>query len=479
MRLYNSLNKQIEEIKPLKEGVISMYNCGPTVYWRMHAGNLRAYAEWDILHRSLLYLGYKVERVMNFTDVGHMSGDEDFGEDKIEKTAVAESVNPLEISNRYIRSVIEDFYAMNYLSPSGDVLEPNMPVEELKKYGWVRATEYIDEMIEFVKKIEKNGFTYETTQALYFDVTKYPDYIRFAQQDLDEKKVGVRTEVEVDLEKKHPADFVLWMKKVGKYKNHLMSWDSPWGVGFPGWHLECSAMSTKILGEQFDIHTGGIDHIPIHHANERAQNFGAFKHEVAKYWVHNEFIRTPKGEKLGKSKGNALNLDEIREQGIEPMDLRFHYISVNYRTPLQFNWEALKGSRNARLSLMKRIAELNSDGQAGILLEEYVQKFKKYLEDNLNISGALALVSEMLKSDEKPDDIVKTILDFDRVFGLRIGEELMKKDDVSVEVESLLEEREVARKSGDFEKSDVLRKEIEKHGFKVMDTSEGQKLEKI
>ena len=479
MKLYNSLTKKIEKIETLKPGVVTMYNCGPTVYWRMHVGNLRAYAEWDILHRALLYLGYDVKRVMNFTDVGHMTDDDDFGEDKIEEAASEKGKNPTEIANYYIRTVIEDFYKMNYLSPNGSVVHPDTDIHELGKYGWARATEYIDQIIDFVKKVEENGFTYETEQALYFDVTKYDDYGRMFKQDLKDKKVGAREEVEVDPQKKNPADFVLWMKKVGKYERHIMAWESPWGVGFPGWHIECSAMSCDILGDKFDIHTGGIDHIPIHHTNERAQNFGAYKHEVVKYWIHNEFIRTPKGEKLSKSKGNALTLDEVIEAGIEPMDLRYHYISVNYRVPLQFNWEALEGSRRSRLSLIKKISDLGSDGDGGNLLNDYVEKFENLLKDNLNMSGVFALISELLKSDEKPEDIVQTILDFDRVLGLNIYGSLKSKEELPKEVEELLEKREAARKEKDFEKSDSLRDEIEKHGFKVLDTDDGQKVERI
>ncbi len=479
MKLYNSLTKKIEEIKPLKPGVIKMYSCGPTVYWRMHVGNLRAYAEWDILHRALLYLGYDVRRVTNFTDVGHMTDDDDFGEDKIEEAASEKGKKPIEIADYYIRTVIEDFYEMNFLSPNGEVVKPDTDIHELGKCGWARATEYIDQIIDFIKKIEENGFTYETDQAIYFDVSKYDDYGRMFNQDLKEKRVGVREEVEVDTQKKNPADFVLWMKKVGKYEKHIMAWDSPWSIGFPGWHIECSAMSCDILGEEFDIHTGGIDHIPIHHTNERAQNFGAYKREIVKYWIHNEFIRTPKNEKLSKSKGNALTLDEVLESGIESMDLRYHYISVNYRVPLQFNWEALRGSRRARLSLMKKISDLDSQGKDGKLLNNYIERFENLLKDNLNMSGVFALISEMLKSNEKPADIVCTVLDFDRVLGLKIAENLKKEEDLPEEVQNLLDARKEAREKEDFKRSDTLRDEILKYGFKVLDTKDGQKVERI
>ncbi len=480
MKLYNSLTKKIEEIKPLKKGLITMYNCGPTVYWRMQIGNLRAYAEWDVLHRALLYLGYEVKRLMNFTDVGHMTEDDDFGEDKIEETAILKGKTPTEIADFYIRTVIEDFYTMNYLNPDGTLVKPDTAIRDLSNYGWARATEYIDEMVEFIKKIEANGFTYETKQALYFDISKYEDYSKFFGQDLEDKKVGARDEVEVDLDKKHPADFVLWMKKAGKYENHIMHWDSPWGVGFPGWHIECSAMGCNILGEKFDIHTGGIDLLSVHHANEIAQNYGAYKHEVVKYWVHNEFVSTPKGEKLSKSKGNSVNLGDVIEKGFDPMDFRYHCVSVNYRVPMRFSWEALESSRRARLSLLKKIADLEA-GEGGELLDEYLERFKSLLEDNLNMSGAFALISELLKSKEKPEDIVKTILDFDRVLGLKIADSLKRKKDfvLPVEVKDLLKQRDVARKEKDFSKSDTLRDEIAKFGFKVLDTDEGQKVERI
>ncbi len=470
----------MEEVKPSKGNIITVYSCGPTVYWRMHIGNLRAYAEWDILHRALLYLGYDVKRVMNFTDVGHMTDDEDFGEDKIESKAKDEKKSPKEVADFYIRTVIEDFFSMNYLSPNGEILKPDTDISQLGLYGWARATEYVDQMIDFVKKIQENGFAYETKQAVYFDVSKYDDYSKLFKQDLKDKKVGVRDEVHVDSEKKNPADFVLWMKKEGHYANHILSWNSPWGEGFPGWHLECSAMSCDVFGDSLDIHTGGIDHIPIHHTNERAQNYGVFKDDIVKIWVHNEFIRTPKGEKLSKSKGNALTLDEVVDAGFDPMDLRFHYISVNYRVPLQFNWGALEGSRKSRHSLLKKLKDLNADLEKGDILKDYVAKFQGFLRENLNMSGALALIFELLKSEEKPENILKTILDFDRVLGLKLKESLEVEDDcMPDDVKKLLEERRLARQEKDFEKSDLLRDKISSLGFKVLDTSEGQKTERV
>lgn len=483
MRLYNSLTRQIEEIKPIKAGEISMYNCGPTVYWKMHVGNLRAYAAWDILHRSLLYLGYDVKRFVNFTDVGHMSNDSDFGDDKMEKSATKEGKDPLDIANHYIRTVLNDFSRMNYLNPDGTVVDPNMDIKDVSKHGWLRATDHIQEIIDFNKKIEENGFTYETDLALYFDVSKYSDYSRLSGQDLNQKLVGVRDEVNVDSGKKNPADFVLWMKNVGKYENHLMSWDSPWGVGFPGWHIECSAMGCKHLGDHFDIHTGGIDHIPVHHSNERAQNYGAFGKEVVNYWIHNEFINASTGEKLSKSLGNAVDLDEIINDGFTPMELRYHLISINYRVSLKINREALDGSKKSLQALLKRIREVyeKAEGVEGKTIEEYVSKFKNALEDNLNLSEAFAILNELLKSDKNPADIIGTVFDYDKVLALNIKETVSKQEEEIIpdEIKEILKNREEARKNKDYAKSDELRDKIASLGYKVLDTSEGQTLEKI
>ena len=236
MKLYSTLDRKVVEIVPIKEGHISMYNCGPTVYYPMHIGNIRAYVSWDILHRSLLYLGFKVTRVMNFTDVGHMTADEDFGEDKMELDAKESGKQPIDIANEYIKTILNDFSVLNLLSPSGEVVDVNWNLNDLKSHGWLRATDYVSEMIEDIKAIIDNGFAYETDQAVYFDITKIPDYTIFTGQSLDDKLIASRDEVKEDPDKKHPADFVLWMKRVGKYKNHIMNWSSPWGEGFPGWH---------------------------------------------------------------------------------------------------------------------------------------------------------------------------------------------------------------------------------------------------
>lgn len=485
MKLYSTLDKKIVKIEPNKEDVISMYNCGPTVYYRMHLGNIRAYVNWDILHRALLYLGFKVERVMNITDVGHMSSKDDFGDDfgtdKMDKQAEKEGLQPIDIANKYIDSVLEDFRILNILAPNGEEINEALTHEEVSKYGWTRATEYINEMIDMVKRMEERGFTYETKQAIYFDVTKIPDYNIFTGQKLEEKHIGVRDEVGVDSEKRNPADFVLWMKKVGKYEDHLMNWNSPWGDGFPGWHIECSTMGTTVLGEKFDIHTGGVDHIPVHHSNERAQNIGAFGHPVVKYWVHNEWLVNKDDEKISKSKG-ADTLPEIIKLGYSPLDIRYLFLSVNYHTKISFSLEALDGARNSRLALINRVKELGV--KKGGLIKSYVEAFRTELENNLNMSGALALINEMLRSNYSPEDKVATVLDFDRVLGLGLdqdfgGGEKGYEKGVNEELDELLAQRLEAKKEKNYSKADNLREEIEKMGYRVVDSVEGQIVKKI
>lgn len=484
MKLYSTLDKKVVEIVPNKEGVISMYNCGPTVYYRMHLGNIRAYINWDILHRALLYLGYKVERVMNITDVGHMTSQDDFGDDfgtdKMDKQAEKEGVQPIDIANKYIDTVLDDYRKLHILAPDGKEIPEEINHEQVAEYGWTRATEYIDQMIEIVKRMEERGYTYETEQAVYFDVTKVPDYNIFTGQDLSEKQVGVREEVGVDPEKRNPADFVLWMKKTGKYEDHIMNWPSPWGDGFPGWHIECSAMGTAILGENFDIHTGGVDHIPVHHSNERAQNIGAFGHPVVKYWVHNEWLVNKDDEKLSKSKG-ADTLPEILALGYDPMDIRYLFLSVNYHAKLNFSMEALDGARNSRLALVNRIKELGSE--RGVVIQSYVDAFKKELENNLNMSGVLALINEMLKSQNKAEDKLATVLDFDRVLALGLDQEITAKKDYAKgensKLDELLKERLEAKRNKDYTKADSIRDEIAQLGYKVVDSADGQSVEKI
>jgi cysteinyl-tRNA synthetase len=480
MKLYSTLDRKVVEIETIKSGKVSIYNCGPTVYSRMHVGNCRAYVSWDILHRALVYLGYSVERIMNFTDVGHMTEDEDFGEDKIEIAARSSGKDPLDISNYYIKTVLEDFSKLNILTPKGDIIQPEWEVDKLKEQGWLRATDYITEMVDSIKVMEEKGYTYETDLAVYFDITKINDYTIFTGQSLDEKQTASRDSVEEDTNKRNPADFVLWMKRAGKYSNHLMYWSSPWGDGFPGWHIECTAMSLSKLGCEFDIHTGGIDHVSVHHPNERAQNIGVCGKPVVKYWVHNEFIVGSDDDKLSKSKGGALTLPDVIELGYDPLDLRHLFVSVNYRVKLSFSKQALTGARNARLAILGKIDSLKKQSnEKGEVIPEYIERFKRSLEENLNMSESLAILNELLKSSNKSEDILQTVYDFDRVFGLELESTSHTVEiEIPEDVKELLKERESARKNREYDESDRLRDLIQSKGYKVLDTADGQILEK-
>jgi cysteinyl-tRNA synthetase len=500
LKLYNTKSKAVETIQPINENEIKMYNCGPTVYWRAHIGNIRAYTAWDILTRYLLYTGVKINRVVNFTDVGHMSNDDDHGNDKVESTAKEEGKTPTEIANYYIGTILTDFHKMNILHPSGVEIDPiidiaKMSKDDWKKLGWARATDYIEEMIDIVKLIEKNGYTYETDQAVYFDVEKYADYSALSGQRLSEKMEGVREGVNLDAQKKNPADFVLWMKAVGHYESHIMKWESPWGIGFPGWHIECTAMGKSILGEEFDIHTGGIDHIPVHHSNERAQNWGAFEKEVVRYWVHNEMLTAKDGDKLSKSKKNAYNFDEIQELGYDTMDLRYYFLTVNYRMQMPFSLEGLDGARSSRESLVKKIVSFVKQNDligktdindVKLVLILFREKFIDVISDNLNTSGALAILSELLKSKEDPRSVLSTIFDFDKVLGLRlfdaVTKELSKENiesDIPESVSQLLVERNQAKADKNYALADELRSQIKVAGFEIIDQVGGSILRKV
>lgn len=481
--------------KPLK-----IYSCGPTVYWQMQIGNLRAYTEWDVMYRTLEYLGYDVQRYMNFTDVGHMTEDMDFGEDKIEVTAKKQGKDPETIADYYIDSIIEDFRRMNLLHPDGSEVADEDDHKNASKYNWLRATAYVEKMIEYVKQIEANGYTYETEQAVYFDTSKIEDYTLLSGQILDEQEVAVRDDVEEAVDKKHPADFVLWMKRKGKYEKHLQHWDSPWGDGFPGWHIECSAMSLTEIGEHIDIHTGGVDHISVHHTNERAQNIGSVGHEVVDAWVHNEHITAADGAKLSKSKGNANTLDELIEKGFDPLDLRYYFLGVKYRQPMHFSDENLEVARNTRLKVYRKVLNLmlelvreqhDVSTDEDIVMEpivEEVDAFKTALADDLNVSAAMAVFHKVLglAGEYKASEVLGTLIDLDRVLALDIVELIEQFEfedlDAVVQMEAAVNKRDVTlvegfneyevnlveamiamlefREEKNYEKADKLREEI-------------------
>ncbi len=461
MKLYNTLTRKIEEFKPIKEGEVGIYSCGPTVYWNQHIGHMYAYTQWDTLVRTLKYLGLKTKWVMNITDVGHMTSDEDTGEDKMEVGAKREGLSVTELAEKYIKQFLKSMELLNIQEP--DVFS--------------RATEHIQEQIDLIEKIGANGFAYKTKTGLVFDTSKFPDYAKFAHLDLEKQQAGAR--VEVDPEKKQPWDFLLW---VTNQPNHIMQWDSPWGKGFPGWHIECTAMSTKYLGEKFDIHTGGIEHIPVHHTNEIAQAYGAFGQQTANYWLHNGWLIL-KDEKMSKSLGNIILVTGLAKKGYDPLALRYLILTSHYRQGLKFTEKALKGAAISLNKLRELVASWRAEKGRKTLTEEDmkgVEKFKKEflaaICQDLNIPQALAVVWQMAKSSVSSQEKLDLILDFDQVLGLRLAEPVRVK--IPKEIKEIAEKREKLRGEKKWLEADKIRKKIETKGFEIEDTEKGPKIKK-
>jgi len=455
MKLYNTLTRQLEEFVPINEKIIGIYSCGPTVYWNQHVGHMYAYVQWDTMVRALRYQNYDVKWVMNITDVGHLTSDEDAGEDKMEKGAKREGLTVWQIADKYIAQFKE---SMGFLNIS----EPNV---------LCRATEHISEQIDLIKKIEANGFAYKTKTGLVFDTGKFVDYAKFANLNLSEQDAGAR--VVVDEDKKNPWDFLLW---VTNQPEHIMKWDSPWGVGFPGWHIECTAMSTKYLGAQFDIHTGGIEHIPVHHTNEVAQAFGAFGRQTANYWLHNNWLLI-NGEKMSKSLGNNILASDLVVKGYDPLALRYLILTSHYRQGMNFTWESLVAAGTALKRLRNKFNEVKGTGRID---EGYKTEFLNAINDDLNFSKALALIWTLL--DDKnvsAEDKLATILDFDRVLGLDLGKtDKTEEMEIPEEIKKLVEKREKLRKEKKFAEADKIRSKISDLGFKVSDSAGEQKITK-
>jgi len=459
MKLYNTASKKIEEFKPLKKGYVGIYSCGPTVYWNQHLGHMYAYIQWDVLIRFFKYLGYQTKWVMNITDVGHLTSDEDVGEDKIEKGAKREGLTVWQIAKKYTKQFLESLKLLNINKP--DVLP--------------RATEHIQDQIDLIKKIEKNGFTYKTKTGIVFDTSKFADYTKFANLDLEKLQAGKR--VEIDRDKKQPWDFLLW---VTNQPNHIMQWDSPWGRGFPGWHIECTAMSTKYLGERFDIHTGGIEHIPVHHSNEIAQAFGAFGHSAVNYWLHNEWLAF-KGEKMSKSSGGFILVTDLIKKGYDPLAFRYLVLNSHYRTGLDFTWQALKGAQAALGRLRNIVSDLREkkDKKKNSKKREVFRKaFLNALENDLNIPQALAVLWEVVKSNLGVADKLTLIFDFDKVLGLGLKEYQKEKVTIPQKVKSLVKERDELREKEKWQKADEIRKKMAKLGWQVKDTKKKTIIEK-
>jgi cysteinyl-tRNA synthetase len=455
MKLYNTATKQKEEFKPLHDKEVGIYSCGPTVYWNQHIGHMYAYVQWDILVRFLRYMGFDVKWVMNITDVGHLVSDGDEGEDKMEKGAKREGLSVWEVARKYEKQFIESLNLLNISSP--DV----MP----------RATEHIKEQIDLAKRIENNGFAYKTQTGLVFDTQKFPDYSKFANLKLEEMDAGAR--VEVDKEKKNPWDFLLW---VTNQPQHIMKWESPWGEGFPGWHIECTAMSTKYLGEEFDIHTGGIEHIGVHHTNEIAQAYGAFGHQTAKYWVHNAWL-TYEGAKMSKSLGNVLLVTDLVDKGFDPLALRYLALSSSYHKGLDFTFRSLESAQTAFFRLKETVSELPDGGNIN---EQYKKQFIEKLEDDLSVPEAVAVVWKLVK-DNKIDaaDKKATLIDFDKVLGLNLNVGIEKDEEVPEDVLQLAKERNKMRMEKNWAESDRLRQLILEKGYLVEDLKDDCKIRKI
>lgn len=457
LRFYNTLNHAKEVFEPITKGEVRMYTCGPTVNNYAHIGNLRAYVFADILQKCLEYSGYNVKRVMNITDIGIMSSDADSGDDKMTLALIREGK---ELTLKNMRELAE-FYTEKFKE---DLNELGIKVPTNLYF----ASDYVKEDAELVEKLEEKGFAYKTQDGMYFDVSKMPDYGALWGGQRSTNEEYRRTNK--DAEKRHPEDFALW-----KFNNSI-GYESKWGQGFPGWHIECSVIGIKFLGEQFDIHTGGIDLIPTHHTNEIAQSESATgKKPFVKFWLHSEHVDTG-NEKMSKSKGNFLRLSSVVEKGISPTTYRFWLLMASYHTKVNFSWEALEGADVA----LKRLHRLFLDLGAGVgqVNEEYKTKFKERIEDDLDTPKALSLLWDLVKDESVPNaDKKATMLDFDRVLGLGFGN--LKEEKLTDEVATLVKEREEARKQKDFKRSDELRLKINAMGYEVKDISDGQKVSKI
>lgn len=462
LKLYNTLTKQKEEFKPLEGNEVRIYTCGPTVYSYAHIGNFRAYVFMDTLRRVLKYNGYTLKHVMNITDVGHLESDADEGEDKMEKAARKENKNPLEIAAYYTDIFFRDMGRLNIDKP--EII--------------AKATEHIPEMLAFVKKLIENGYAYETSKGIYFDISKLDKYPVLSNRKLDDQIAGAR--VDVDTEKRNPYDFALWIKAP---ENHIMKWESPWGLSYPGWHIECSAMGRKYLGDEFDIHTGGVDHIPTHHENEIAQSKGCTGKIPAKRWMHVEFLQVD-GGKMSKSLGNTYTLDQLQEKGIEPLAYKLFCYTAHYRTKLNFTFEgalsaqkSLNRLREGYLKQLKGTQKVEKEE-----LEQYKNRFIDAVNDDLNMPLAMGIVWEVIRNEKKSKDFADLLLEFDKILGLDIENskkylEEQKTIELPEEITALLEERKTARENKNWAESDRIRDLLAQKGYIVKDTKDGQVIE--
>ena len=457
----NTLSKSKEKFIPLKEGEVKIYSCGPTVYKDATIGNARTNIFQDVLRRVLEYNGYKVKQVMNITDVGHLVSDGDKGEDKMVKSAREEHKTPQEIAEHYTKLFFQDLKDLNIEMP--EVI--------------CKATDYITEMLEYVKELVEKGYAYETSTAIYFDVSKLDKYPVLSNVNLEDQKTAVR--IDEDKEKKNPYDFALWIKAP---ENHIMKWDSPWGPSYPGWHIECSAMSRKHLGEKFDIHTGGIDLIPTHHENEIAQSKGICGKIPANYWIHGEYLLI-NGGKMSKSLGNVYLIRDIKEKGYDPLVYKLFCYTSSYRNKLNFTWEAIEATskslerlRNGYQNHLRGSDKIDDKDIEN--LKNIEELFHKAINDDMNMPLAMSYVWEAVKYEKKNEEIAKLLKKFDSVLGIKI-DKIEKQEDIPENIMQLVEDRKKAREEKNWAKSDELRDQINKLGYSIKDTKNGMEIVKI
>ena len=459
LQLYNSLTRTKEDFQPLTAGQVGLYTCGPTVYNYAHIGNLRTYLFEDVLKRTLTYNGYAVKHVMNITDVGHLTGDRDMGHDKLEEGARREGKTAWEIAAYYTAAFKKDIARLNILEPS----------------IWCRATDSIPEQIDLIRQLEDKGYTYRTSDGIYFDTAQFPAYTKLSHQKIEALQEGAR--VEVNPEKRNATDFALWKFSPAGVKRQ-MEWDAPWGVGFPGWHIECSAMSMKYLGAQLDIHCGGTDHIDVHHTNEIAQSEAATGKPFFNYWMHGAFLIISGGKKMAKSEGNFLTLENaFVNRGIDPLAYRYAAFQTHYRKPMEYSVEAMEAARNGIQHLRHQVRTLKAaaGADAGRRHADFQEKFLTEINDDLNMPRAMAVVQELLKSHLAEADRLATLFDFDQVLGLDLAQ-ADRAQHLPAEIEQLVADRQKARQDRDFARSDELRDALQAQGYVVQDTPEGMKV---
>ena len=464
--LYNTMSRTVEEFIPLSDEYVGLYGCGPTVYNYAHIGNLRTYIFEDTLKRVLRHAGFKVKHVMNITDVGHLTGDGDDGEDKMEKSARESGRSVWDIAKFYTDAFFRDYDSLNIIRP--DIVCP--------------ATQHIPQMIELIKRLEAGGHTYVAGGNVYFSIDTFPAYGRLARLNLDDLKSGAR--IDIDSNKRNPKDFVLWFTN-SKFGEQAMMWDSPWGRGYPGWHIECSAMSMYYLGETFDIHCGGIDAIPVHHTNEIAQSEAATGKQWVRYWMHGEFLLSDKG-KMSKSSGEFLTMSVLREHGYDPMDYRYFCLGATYRTQLQFSYQGMDGARTARLGLVERIAALGDkvadEASVSEKTRSYMDQFDSFVCNDLATARGLSVLWTMLKDEGISNAEKRYAVNYmDSVLGLKLDEVRAAKDsgsDIPAEVMELVEKRAQAKKDKDWAAADSYRNQIDALGYLLKDTPTGPSLQK-